>query len=130
MSVGKVCIKRFKFACMTILSPEIVSIVLCQCSIMDMQVPHLPNQPKTAEILAQNAFKTHMEATINQKFSRGRSPEPPLREGQYPLSCSPRHSRSDYRQTTFKYVATGLVYNLASYRYRRNSFVNTELNLQ
>ena len=25
MSVGKVCIKRFEFACMTILSPETVS---------------------------------------------------------------------------------------------------------
>ena len=53
MSVGKVCIKRFEFAFMTILSPETVSI----CSIMDMQVP--PNQPKTAEILAQNASKMH-----------------------------------------------------------------------
>ena len=57
MSVGTVCIKRFKFACMTILSPETVSIVLCQCSVMDMQVPPVPNQPKTAEILAQNALK-------------------------------------------------------------------------
>ena len=35
ISVGKVCIKRFEFACMTILSPETVAIVLCQCSIMD-----------------------------------------------------------------------------------------------
>ena len=35
MSVGKVCIKRFEFACMTILSSETVSIVLCQCSIMN-----------------------------------------------------------------------------------------------
>ena len=49
MSDGKVCIKRFKFACMAILSPETVSIVLCQCSIMDMPVPPVPNQPKTAE---------------------------------------------------------------------------------
>ena len=30
MSVGTVCIKRFKFACMTILSPETVLLVLCQ----------------------------------------------------------------------------------------------------
>ena len=82
MSVGKVCIKRFEFACMTILSPETVSIVLCQCSIiMEMQVLPVPNQPKTAEILAKNAskmqIKTHIEATINL-FSRGRSPEPPF----------------------------------------------------
>ena len=49
MSVGKVCIKRFEFACMAILSPETVSIVLCQCSIIDMPVPPVPNQPKTAE---------------------------------------------------------------------------------
>ena len=59
MSVGKVCIKRFEFAYMTILSPETVSIVLCQCSMMGMQVPPVPNQPKTAEILAQNASKMH-----------------------------------------------------------------------
>ena len=77
MSVGKVCIKRFEFACMTILSPETVSIVLSQCSVMDMQVPPCPNLPKTAEILAQNASKMHKEATINQTFSRERSPEPP-----------------------------------------------------
>ena len=38
MSIGKVCIKRFEFACMTIL----ISIVLCQCSIMGMQVPPVP----------------------------------------------------------------------------------------
>ena len=49
MSDGKVCIKRYEFACMAILSPETVSIVLCQCSIMDMPVPPVPNQPKTAE---------------------------------------------------------------------------------
>ena len=61
ISVGKVCIKRFEFAYMTILSPETVSIVfsiflyilshalagiLCQCSIIDMQVPPVPKQPK------------------------------------------------------------------------------------
>ena len=49
MSVGKVLIKRFEFACMAILSPETVSIVLCLCSIMDVPVPPVPNQPKTAE---------------------------------------------------------------------------------
>ena len=53
MSVGTVCIKRCKFACMTILSLETVSLVLCQCSITDMQVPPAPNQHKNAEILAQ-----------------------------------------------------------------------------
>ena len=77
MSVGNVCIKRFEFACMTILSPKTVSIVLGQCSIMDMQVLPVPNLPKTAEILAQNASKMHIEATINQTFSRERSLEPP-----------------------------------------------------
>ena len=43
MLVGTVCRKRFKFACMTILSPETVSLVLCQWSIADMQVPPVPN---------------------------------------------------------------------------------------
>ena len=70
MSVGTVCIKRFKFAYMTILSPETVSLVLCQCSITDMQVPPVPNQPKNVEILAQNLLKIQIEATIYQKFSR------------------------------------------------------------
>ena len=91
MSVGKVCIKRFEFACMTILSPETVSIVLSQFSIMEMQVPPVPNLPKTAEILAQNASEIHIEATINQKFSRERSPEPPYKRqsvcGGIPSSC-------------------------------------------
>ena len=59
MSVSKVFIKHFEFACMTILSPETVSIVQCQYSIMDMHVPPVPNQPRTAEILAQNASKMH-----------------------------------------------------------------------
>ena len=63
MSVGTVCIKRFKFACMTILSPETVSLILCQYSITDMQVPHVPNQPKNVEILAQNPLKMQIEAT-------------------------------------------------------------------
>ena len=74
MSVGTVCIKRFKFVCMTILSPETVSLVLCQWSIADMQVPPVPNQHKNAEILAQNALKMQIEATIYQKFSREKSP--------------------------------------------------------
>ena len=46
ISVGKVCIKRFEFAYMPILSPETVSIVLCQCSIIEMQVPPVPKKPK------------------------------------------------------------------------------------
>ena len=85
MSVGTVCIKRFKFACMTILSPETVLLVLCQCSITDMQVPPVPNQPKNAEILAQNALKMQIEATIYQKFSRERSPNPLTRVAIPPL---------------------------------------------
>ena len=51
MSVGKVCIKRFEFTCMTILSPETVSIR----SIMDMQVP--PNQPKMPPKCIKNAHR-------------------------------------------------------------------------
>ena len=95
MSVGKVCIKRFEFACITILSPETVSIVLSQCSVsMDMQVPPVPNLPKTAEILAQNASKMHIETAINQTSSRERSPEPPYERqsvcgGYLPLVFSP-----------------------------------------
>ena len=49
---------------MTILSPETISLVLCQWSIADMQVPPVPNQPKNAEILAQNTLKMQIEATI------------------------------------------------------------------
>ena len=102
MSVGKVCIKRFESACMTFLSPETVSIVLCQCSIMDIQVPSVPNQPKTAEISGpkrtQNALKTHIEATISQNFSRGSSPRtplsiPPLVFTLFPLTRAKNHSR-------------------------------------
>ena len=92
MSVGTVCIKRFKFVCMTILSPETGSIVLCQCSVMDMQVPPVPNQPKTAEIHAQNALKMQTEATIYQNFSRGRSPNPPYERGDTPFRALPLNS--------------------------------------
>ena len=74
MPVSTVCIKRFKCACMTILRPEAVSLVVCQCSITDMQVPPVPNQAKNVEILAQNPSKMQIEATIYQKFSRERSP--------------------------------------------------------
>ena len=77
--------------------PETVSLVLSQCSVMDMQVPPVSNLPKTAEILAQNASKMHKEATINQKFSQERSPEPPYERqsvcvwggGYLPLVFSP-----------------------------------------
>ena len=109
ISVGKVCIKRFEFAYLTILSPETVSIVfsfflyilphdlagiLCQCSIKDMQVPLVRGRaaqrwlkfwPKTHL----KYIKTHIEATINQKFSRGRSPDPLTRGGIPPLVLSP-----------------------------------------
>ena len=74
MSVGTVCIKRFKFACMTLLSPETVSIVLCQCFVMDMQVPLCQISPRLLKFTP----KMHPK-----------SPEPPLREGRHPLSCSP-----------------------------------------
>ena len=91
MSVGTVCIKRFKFAGMTILSPETVSLVLRQCSITDMQVPPVPNQPKNAENLAQNALKMQIEATIYQKFSRERSPESSYQSGDTPSCALPLH---------------------------------------
>ena len=49
MSVSKLCIKLVDFECKNILNPETVSKVprQCCCSIMDIQVPHIPNQPKT-----------------------------------------------------------------------------------
>ena len=62
ISVGTVCMKRFKFACMTTLSPETVSLFLCQCSSTDMQGLPVPNQPQNAEILAQNTLKMQIEA--------------------------------------------------------------------
>ena len=76
-------------ACMTILSPETVSLVLCQCSITDMQVPPVPNQPKNADILAQNALKMQIEATIYQNFSRERSPEFSYQSGDTLSRASP-----------------------------------------
>ena len=58
---------KYEFACMTFLSPETVTIFLCQCSIiMDIQSPPVPNQPKTPEILAQNASKMHLKRTLRQ----------------------------------------------------------------
>ena len=75
MSVGKVCIKRFEFACMTILSSETVSIVLCQCSIMNNAsatcFKSAQNGCNSDPKRIQNALKTFKEATINQNFSRG-----------------------------------------------------------
>ena len=49
IALGKLCIKLFYFECKNILNPEAVSKVSCQCccSIMDIQVPPVPNQPKT-----------------------------------------------------------------------------------
>ena len=91
MSAGTVCIKRFKFACMTILSPGALSLVLCQWSIANMQVPPVPNQPKNAEILGQNALKMQIEATIYQNFSRERSPESPYHSGDTPSRALPLH---------------------------------------
>ena len=53
MLVGRLCIKLFDFECKNILYPETVSKVQHQCcfSIMDIQVPPLPNQPKTFRFL-------------------------------------------------------------------------------
>ena len=60
--VDKVCMKRFEFACLTILSPETVSIVLLSMFHYGfMQVPSVPNQPKTAEMPA----KTHSKCIKN-----------------------------------------------------------------
>lgn len=49
MSVCKLCIKLFDFECKNIINPKTVSNALrqCCCSIMDIQVPPVPNQPKT-----------------------------------------------------------------------------------
>ena len=109
LSVGKLCMKRFEFACMTILSRETVSIVLCQRSIMDsckcrlfqISLRRLKFRPKRI----QNALKTHIETTINKKNSRGKSPEPPYERGIPPLVLSPTRAfgtRSDFCRTTFK----------------------------
>ena len=120
ISVGKVCIKRFKF-------PETVSIffsfflnilphtlagILCQCPLFDYRYAsatcskaaqrRLKFWPKTHL----KCIKTHIEATINQKFSRRRSPDHLTRGGIPPLVLSPYHT--DFRRTFFKYVATGL----------------------
>ena len=75
--VGRqVCIKHFKFACMSNPSAETVSIhVLCQsCSIIDMQELPVPNQPKTA-VFSPKRIQNAIEATLNKIFSPGRSPK-------------------------------------------------------
>ena len=92
MSAGKEHIKHFEFACMCIFSSETVLIVICQCySIMDMQVPPVPNQPKHFRFLQRtfgvstkaNKVRTHkciriaFRSTNLSKFSRGRPPTPP-----------------------------------------------------
>ena len=63
--VVKVCMKRFEFACMTNLSPETVSIVLCQCSIMDsckcrlfqISLRRLKFRPKRIQNALKNAHR-------------------------------------------------------------------------
>ena len=53
MSFGKVCIKHFECACTNILSFETmlldssVNVDVSDCFIIDIQVPPVPNQPKT-----------------------------------------------------------------------------------
>ena len=118
MSVGKVCIKRFEFACTTT-----VSIVLCKCSIMDMQVPPVPNSGPNR---IQHALKTHIEATINKQFGEI-PPNPFTRRGNThsrdlpsalaltsagPLLNSWRRRRACRR----KWTATPVVFKLHLYR--------------
>ena len=67
MSVGTVCKKRLKFA-----SPETVSLIICQWSIADMQVPPI-------------------EATIYQKISPEGSPEPSCQSRDTPSHALPLH---------------------------------------
>ena len=69
----------------------------------------------TTEILAQETSKmhnkTHSEAPINQNFLGGDTPNPPYQRGHPPLVLSPACAfctRSVFRRTTFKNVATGL----------------------
>ena len=89
MSVGTVCIKRFKFACMTILSPETVPLILngplriCKCSLFQISPRML------SEIMAQNALNMQIEAAIYQKFSRERSPESFYQSGDTPSRALP-----------------------------------------
>ena len=140
-------------------------IVMCQCnSIMDMQVPPVPYQPKpfrfpqrtfgvksfnpswfdsrppldetrkgveinclsfklsefrsflltkTIKTLTQKRTQNAFRGTNLSKFSQGRSPEPPLREGANPLSCSPPLVPSAldhvFRRTTFSNATTALL---------------------
>ena len=61
-----------------------------------------------------NASKSHIEETRKQKFSRGRPPEPPVREREMlPFVLSPTLVPSAlvpiFRRTTFYNVATGLL---------------------
>ena len=69
MSVDTVCIKRLKFACMTIYdyskSRDCI-VVLCQFSTTDMQLPPVPNQPKNAELLDSKRNLSESENDISK----------------------------------------------------------------
>ena len=81
------------------------------CGISTVRLKRLKFWPKTHP----KCIKIALRGTHQSKFSRGRSPEPPLREGAYlsrtlpglPRSCL-CHSLDVFRRTTFKCVATGL----------------------
>ena len=70
--------------------------------------------------LSQSALKSSERTSGNIKFSRGRSPEPRLREGECPLSCSPptrafgtrKTSLIFYGRTTFQKPTTALARNI------------------
>ena len=69
-----------------------------------------------AKKMSQSALKSSVRTSGNVKFSRGRSPEPPLREGKCPLSCSPptrtfvtrKKSLIFHGRTTFQKPTTAL----------------------
>ena len=73
----------------------------------------MPSVPKTAEIPAkriQNVLKNAHRG--NHKLKNFSGEVPPYERGMPPLVLSPTHAfgtRSNFRRTTFKYVATGLI---------------------
>ena len=90
MSVGTVCIKHFKFACMTILSPETVSLVLfqsgplriCKCRLFQISPRMLKFWPK----MHKNANRGNH---ISKIFSGEIPPNPLTRVAIPPLVLSP-----------------------------------------
>ena len=90
MSAGKVCIKRFEFACMAILSPE------TNCIDSYMPMFNYGYASAACSISAQKGLNTDLKCIKNAhrgnhkvKIFSGETPRTPLTRGATPLVLSP-----------------------------------------